>query len=448
MNDADLETATRGAGVFGFRIPSVWLVAGGGWIGRGIQVVAQLVAVRILMGSLGTSGYGVFAVLASLNGWLLLSDFSIGISLQNYISERRAGGEETQDIILTGALLSLGTACFACVAMIVLGPWLSSLLLGGFSFLSESDRTLTFYAMAFPSIGTALGGVVYRIWFARHRGYLSNLVPAAGTVIGTAAIWMLQHCSSSGPQIAMSTMLYYLPLAILPMIALGVTAAQAARRHCFRGALAKPLLARAFRFWISGLLGASVLQVDYIIMVRVLAVQDIVIYSVATKLFLLIFFVYTALLQALWPICSEAIARNDWHSVFAKTKNYIIFGIGFTLMAGIGVALTNTLIVRIIAPGLATPIPLVVIGLLTMYVMVRVWTDTFAMVLQSMNDLLLLWIVAPVQSLLSISLQFLGARYFGLPGMICGLIGCFVLTAAWVLPVRCRLHARRHTAIA
>ncbi len=446
MNDGNLETATNSTGVFGFRIPSVWLVAGGGWIGRGIQVVAQLVAVRILMGSLGTSGYGVFAVLASLNGWLLLSDFSIGISLQNYISERRAGGEETLDIILTGALLSLGTACFACVAMVVLGPWLSDLLLGGFSFLSKSGRTLAFYAMAFPSIGAALGGVVYRIWFARHRGYLSNLVPAAGTVIGTAAIWVLQH-NSSGPQIALSTMLYYLPLAILPMIALGVTAARAARRHSFSRALAKPLLTRAFRFWISGLLAASVLQVDYIIMVRVLAVHDIVIYSVATKLFLLIFFVYTALLQALWPICSEAIARHDWHSVFAKTKNYIIFGIIFTLAAGIGVTFTNTLIVRIIAPGLGTPIPLVVIALLTVYVMVRVWTDTFAMVLQSMNDLLLLWIVAPIQSLLSISLQFLGARYFGLPGMICGLIGCFVLTAAWVLPFRCWLHARRHMAI-
>ncbi|RZT44860.1 O-antigen/teichoic acid export membrane protein [Sphingomonas sp. BK036] len=447
MNDADRQTGRVGAGLSGFRIPSVWLVAGGGWIGRGIQVIAQLVAVRILMGSLGTSGYGVFAVLASLNGWLLLSDFSIGISLQNYISERRAKGEETDDLILTGALLSLGTACFTGLVMLSLGPWLSSLLLGGFTFLSASDRTLAFYAMALPSIGTALGGVVYRIWFARHRGYLSNLVPAAGTVIGTAAIWLLQHIST-GPRIALSTLLYYLPLAVLPMIALGFTAARATRHHGFSQTLAKPLLQRSFRFWISGLLAASVLQVDYIIMVRVLAVQDIVIYSVATKLFLLIFFVYTALLQALWPICSEAIARNDWHSVFAKTKNYIIFGMMFTLLAGVGVALTNTLIVRIIAPGLRTPIPLVVIGLLTLYVMVRVWTDTFAMVLQSMNDLLLLWIVAPVQSLLSISLQFLGARYFGLPGMICGLIGCFLLTAAWVLPVRCWLHARRYSVLA
>ena len=44
-------------------VPRVWLVAGGGWIGRGLQVVAQLVAIRILTDGLGTEGYGAFAVL-------------------------------------------------------------------------------------------------------------------------------------------------------------------------------------------------------------------------------------------------------------------------------------------------------------------------------------------------------------------------------------------------
>lgn len=442
MNDGDRQTARVGAGLSGIRIPSVWLVAGGGWIGRGIQVLAQLVAVRILIGSLGTAGYSVFAVLASLNGWLLLSDFSIGISLQNYISERRASESETDDIILTGALLSLAAASIMAVAMLLLGPWLSDMLLGDFQSLSDTNRTLAFYAMAFPGIGTALGGVVYRIWFARHRGYLSNLLPAAGTVIGTAGVWALQHAQAE-PRIVLTTLFYYAPLAILPIVALAVTAAKAARHHRFSPDLIKPLLSRAFRFWVSGLLAAAVLQVDYIIMVRVLAAHDIVIYSVATKLFLLIFFVYNALLLALWPVCSEAIARNDWHSVLATTRKYIAFGVVFTLVAGIGVAVTNHWIVRILAPGLDTPIPLMVIALLTVYIMIRVWTDTFAMVLQSMNDLTVMWLVAPVQSILSITLQTFGARWFGLPGVIGGLIGCFVLTAAWILPLRCWFHARR-----
>jgi O-antigen/teichoic acid export membrane protein len=426
--------------IFGLRISSVWLVAGGSWIGRGIQVVAQLVAVRLLIQQLGTAGYGVFAVLASLNGWLLLSDFCLGISVQNHISERRAAGREADDIILTGAVLSLIFALAMCLLLVVLGPWLSSMLLGGFDFMSPSDRTFAFYALALPGIGTGLGGVVYRIWFAWHRGYLSNLLPAAGTIIGTVAVWAI-HPGEGGARVALATGLYYAPLAILPMIALLVTVLRAAREHRFRTDLVKPLLGRAYRFWISGLLAAGVLQVDYIIMVHVLPVHDIVIYSVATKLFFLIFFVYNALLLALWPVCSEAIARRDWQSVWGIVRKYVALGMAFTIVAGIAVAVTNPWIVRALAPGLNTPIPLIVVALLTVYTMVRVWTDMFGIVLQSMNDIKILWAVAVVQAALSIGLQTLGARMFGLPGMIAGLIGCFVLTAAWALPLRCRWHA-------
>lgn len=426
------------------RIPQVWLVAGGGWIGRGLQVAAQLAAVRILTDSLGTAGYGAFAVLGSLAGWFLLSDFSIGISLQNHISERRADAREAEDLVFTATLLSAAAAGVAALAMLLLGPWLSRLLLDAFGDLTEADRTLAFYAMAFPGIGTALGGVMYKIWFAEHRGYLSNLMPAAGTVLGTLAVWLVAH-GDLQPRLAWSILLYYVPVAILPVAALGWVAFRT-RHHRFRSDLVRPLLHRAGRFWLFGLLAAGVLQVDYIIMAQVLPPRDIVVYNVASKIFQLIFFVYNALLLALWPICSEAIARQEWQRIFAIVRRYIVLGISFGLACGAGVMLLNARIVGIIAPSLTAPLPLVIIGLLTFYTLVRIWTDTFAMILQSMNDLKVLWVTVPIQSFLSIFLQILGARWFGLPGMIVGLILCFVLTVAWVLPLRCLLHARHSAA--
>jgi O-antigen/teichoic acid export membrane protein len=430
-----------------FRIPSVWLVAGGGWIGRGIQVAAQLLAVRILIQSLGPEGYGVFAVLGSLVAWMALGDFGIAIAMQNYISERRASGSETDDIVLTAAVLGAGFTLVVALIMLLLGPWLSGLLLGSFAFLSPAERTLAFYAVALPGIGTALGTIAYRIWFAQHRGYLSSLLPALGTVLGTVTIWLLQH-GSYGSSIALNTAGYYTPLALLPLIALAAGVARAARSHHVSRAMMRPLVTRGLRFWVSGLLTAAVLQVDYIIMAHVLPVHEIVIYSVATKLFLLVFFVYNALLQALWPVCSEAIARHNWPGVSQLVRRYVTLGVVFTLMAGCGIAVTNHWIVRILAPGLDMPLPLLTIGLLTVYTIVRVWTDTFAMVLQSMNDLVPLWVVAPLQSVCSIALQWLGAQWFGLNGVIGGLIGCFLLTAAWILPWRCWMHMRRSSAVA
>lgn len=427
------------------RVSRVWVVAGGGWIGRGLQVAAQLAAVRILTDGLGTAGYGAFAVLGSLVGWFALSDLCIAISLQNHISERRASKREADDIIFTATVLSAGAACMTALAMLVAGPWLSGLLLSEFSSISTAQRTLAFYAMAFPGIGTALGGVVYKIWFAQHRGYLSNLVPAAGTVLGTLAVWIAAHAAL--PRLlAWSVVLYYGPLALFPLGALAWTAFRA-RHHRFRRDLVRPLLDRAFRFWIFGILAAAVLQVDYIIMAQILPPRDIVIYNVASKIFQLVFFVYSALLLALWPVCSEAIVRGEWTKIFVVVRRYIALGIGFVLACGIGVVLFNPWLVRIIAPSLGTPLPVTVIALLTVYIAVRIWTDTFAMILQSMNDLKILWITVPFQSILSIGLQILGARWFGLPGMIFGLTLCFVLTVAWILPLRCRFHARRRTLV-
>jgi O-antigen/teichoic acid export membrane protein len=426
------------------RIPQVWLVAGGGWIGRGVQVVAQLAAIRILTDGLGTDGYSVFAVLASLAGWLALSDFSIAISLQNHISERRATERDADDIIFTAAILSVGAATVAALALFLLGPWLAGLLLGEFGSLSAGDRTIAFYAMAFPGIGTALGGVIYKIWFAEHRGYLSNLMPALGTVIGTLAVWGVARLSPPS-LLSWSILLYYAPLALLPMAALLVTALQR-RAHRFRSDLVAPLLNRAARFWVFGLLAAAVLQVDYIIMAQVLPPREIVIYNVASKIFQLVFFVYNALLLALWPVCSEAIVRGEWSRIFTMIRKYLLIGMGFTLACGASVALFNPWIVRVIAPSIAAPLPLIVIGLLTLYIMVRIWADTFAMILQSMNDLSIFWIAVPIQSALSIGLQTLGAKLYGLPGVIVGLILCFVLTVGWILPLRCVLHARRSAA--
>ena len=426
----------------GFAIPTVWIVAAGGWAGRGIQAGAQFVALRVLLDALGPNGYGAFAVLASLSGWLLLSDAGIGMSVQNHISERRAGGRVAGDVVLTGLLLASATAVLACGALILLSPWLAELLLGRFPGLSASARTAAFCAMVVPGIGATLGSVVYRVWFAEHRGYLSSLLPAAGTVIGTGAVWLIAR-NGQGLTPAIATLAYNLPLALLPLTGLVVLLIVTARSFRPNAELIRPIMGRAGRFWVTNLMSTAILGVDYIVMSRVLGANDIVLYSVGSKLFLLIFFMYNALLQALWPVSSEALARGDFRSVDRLARRYIILGWAFTLVAAVGVAIFNERIVSVLAPGMNTPLPSALIVMLTCYILLRVWTDMFGMMLQSMNDLLSLWVVALLQAILSVSLQTFGAWHFGLPGLVAGQIGCFLLTAAWVLPLRYRRNAIR-----
>lgn len=416
-------------------VPRIWLVAGGGWLGRIIQILAMLLVVRILTDRLGVEGYGVFALLTSLAAWLTLSDLGIGFSLQNHISEQRAGGVDADELVLTASLLGIAACCFVVLVVWLVGPLLSRFILGDFTFLSSRDKTLAFYAMAFPGIGTALGGILYRVWFAHHRGYLSNLMPAAGTVIGTLGVWAALRLDFT-PPLPWSVGLFYAPLALLPMIGLAITLVRLLRHHRPSVAAARTILRRAMRFWLFGIMGASVLQVDFVIMAKVLSATDITIYSIATRVFGSVFFVYNALLMAMWPMCSEAIAGGRWDDVRRMIRKYVGLGIGFVAVCGVGVELTKPWIVAILAPSSQLVIPGSVILLLTLYQIVRVWTDTFSTVIQSTNRLEVFWVALPFQATFSIIFQIIGAKWLGLEGMIMGLIACFLVTNTWLLPFK------------
>src|SRR5260221_7286665 len=84
----------------------VW-VAASAWISRAVVAVVSLLAIRILLQSLGTEHYSIFAILSGLAGWFFLFDLGSGFAAQNYISERRAKHEAYCDFLPPRAIFSL-----------------------------------------------------------------------------------------------------------------------------------------------------------------------------------------------------------------------------------------------------------------------------------------------------------------------------------------------------
>ncbi|WP_422824300.1 polysaccharide biosynthesis C-terminal domain-containing protein [Xenorhabdus siamensis] len=69
------------------------------------------------------------------------------------------------------------------------------------------------------------------------------------------------------------------------------------------------------------------------------------------------------------------------------------------------------------------------------YFSIRVWSDTYAMLLQSMNELKPLWLIVPFQATLSFGLQWYLAGKFKIYGILIGLIISFILTVVIFLPI-------------
>jgi O-antigen/teichoic acid export membrane protein len=416
------------------KIPTHLVVAFSSWISRIITAVVQIICVRILTESLGLDQYAVFALVTGLLGWYALSDFGLGISLQNHISEERARNHSYESLITSALYLAIIFLAITALLLYFLSPLLSEIIFKNFEFLSEFDKNNIFFTTGILYIAASIGAISFKIWYAEQKGYVSNILPAVASIFSIMGVLYVDYLSPNN-KLYWSLVGYIAPSSLIAMGALIY--------KTFPMLLSKKinfvsnpvfLLKRAMKFWLFAVLAVFVLQIDYIVMSQHVSSDQIVVYNILTKLFTLIFFVYNSVLAALWPVFAESLALNKWLDMIQYLKRYIVLGILYILVATVVLILLIDYFVYLLTQHSNLNIPTSLIILAGIYFAVRVWTDTFAMVLQSANELKYFWIWVPVQAIISVAFQWTLSEHFGIYGILWGLIISFSLTVAWVLP--------------
>jgi O-antigen/teichoic acid export membrane protein len=181
-------------------------------------------------------------------------------------------------------------------------------------------------------------------------------------------------------------------------------------------------------------LAAGVLQIDYLVMSQYLEPRDVVVYNLSSKIFLLIFFVYSSLLSALWPVCAEASAANNWTVLLRHVRKTIVLGVVLVLVGTAVFALFKVQIISALSPKEVVTVPLDLILLFGLYYLLRVWSDVFGVVLQSMSYMRPFVIYIPFQVALNVLIQVVITKEIGVRGVLIGLITSYLLTAAWIAP--------------
>ncbi|CNE67096.1 LPS side chain defect: putative O-antigen transferase [Yersinia nurmii] len=386
---------------------------------------------------MGENGYAAFTLLAGLVAWGALADFGIGYSLQNFISEQRANKKQYNDYILTSAcLISIGILVLASILWPIT-KFLAPVYLQGFDNNTIYDKHLLLYITLCIFIFTSFGGVLYKILFAEQRGWIANVITALASLLGLILIVIFSKYSASS-SIYLAIIMFFGPAALIPVtifISRIIKTFRAEATDDFDHDLVKIILKRSSGFLFFAFLATIVLQADYIVMSQKLVASDIIVYTVLIKIFGLILFVYSALLQALWPVCAEYRVQNKWSELNLIVNKYIMLGAIFIVICSVGFYLFKTQIIGLISKKINPNIDVTTIALFGVYFLLRIWTDTYAMLLQSMNYLRPLWYLVPVQAILSLSLQWTLASVYGMKGMLTGLILSFLFTVVIFLPV-------------
>jgi len=143
---------------------------------------------------------------------------------------------------------------------------------------------------------------------------------------------------------------------------------------------------------------------------------------------------YSGLLTATWPVFSAMGVRGDHAGITRHIRLYLLAGLGSLLIGSAAMAAALPTILHWLAPGLPIQASILTLALFSAYIGLRIWTDTYAVALQALNEVSVMLIVAPVQAMISITAQWTLSQAYGINGILMGLILSFAFTAVWLLP--------------
>lgn len=405
-----------------------WLVASSGWVARGLGVLSRLLTMIWFLDYLGEDSYAAFAVLLSLEGWLMLTDFGLGYSAQNQVSVAIAKELPEKDTLVSIAQLSTLTFLSSLFFISLLFPWIHA-------FLNKSTncRKETLLVAILSYCLLALGTIAYRILYAKNRGVVVHIIQGAAFLLTIITAFLLKHCYLGEHRLFLALIsVVGIPAVFALALFFKIFGVKFLTSYWDRKAI-RALAAPALKFFAFGLSAIAVLGIDYIVLARYTTPKTIVLYHVMSRLFSGFFVMHGSFMQAVWPVCSQNMAKGETEKVAKILRKCCLYGVVFiSAVTSIVLAGSSTLCALFFSQPMTLPVGGIL--LLGLYYIIRTLCDPYAMALQSMNRLTPLLISVPCQAFVAILFQIYFAQLYGLYGVIIGLICSYLCTVSWILP--------------
>ncbi|WP_137008596.1 MATE family efflux transporter [Aquitalea aquatilis] len=412
------------------KIPSHIYYAISAWASKIITASTQLLCIRHITSTLGFEQYSTFALLSALLPWALLSDFGTSSSLQNTISERKAKNKKNNKLIFFSLASTPLLSIITIVIAFTISREIGSIYLRSVTTINLTEKNTLFFTTCLIYILSNLSTISYRVWLANDRGWISNIIPAISSALGLMLLMSIDIGKRENP-ILIVTLLLNGPSTFLTLCFFAYTAKinkiNKFKILDFRNLIyIKFLLKHGWSFWIFSIIATLTAQSDYLVISQKLSQESISTYSIFQKLFTFIFFIYAAVMQGLWPTCTELYTQKKYLQMHTIARRYI--KIGVTLLTA------YTLILIILEKEITAIFSIknspqtITIILFGMCFLIKICSDTYAMLLQSMNNAKLLWYTLSSQAIISIILQWTLSQHYQINGVLVAIIISSMLT--------------------
>ncbi len=405
---------------------------------RGIQVIINILLVRLLLNILGKYEYGLWVTMSSVLSWLSLANIGLGHGMRNKVAEAVALGQKklAQTYISTTYAL-LG---FMCIFLFIF-IWTVDFFVNLNSFFNvtqkiSSDMSSVFFIIGLSVIFQFLLGLLNSVFGALHKIALSNALAALGNILVLLILyWFYKYSNLSLFHVAL---IYSgVPLLILLIATIIFYSFKNYLRPKISSidfSKSSILLTMGGKFFILQIAAVILFTTDNLIISKLFSPADVTPYNVVFKYFSIISVGFTAMAAPFWSGTTDAYVKKDYYWIKKSIKKLITFWLFGTLIVLLMVYFSPKVYNLWIGKGLQIPIALSVS--FGVYVLVNSWNAIFSAIINGIGELNFSFKLAILGALINIPLSIYLSNIFGITGVVWATILCQLL-ASVLIPIQC-----------
>ena len=408
---------------------------------KGAYLIVGLLLTPLVLRHLGKQGYGLFITITAVVSWLQIANFGIGSGLQNALTEAVAARDQhrQQVLISTAFMMLLLIGAFVAVSgttACLLLPWSKLFRVSDPSLVNQVTPAVAIVFSGFVS--TFILGFVGAIAAARQELYLqstSSICAAAlQLVLVLSAVYLrgsllmvVAATIGSGVIVNWTFAAWYLLRAnhshLRPRM---FQWSRAAWNRIFRSSAA---------FFVIQICSIALFETDYFIIARLLKLEDVTPYSIATKPFaILSALVLASVIQPLWAAYGNAKAENDLTWIRRVHKRVVLIFMSLQVVFVLTLILAGRSLL-IWWVGITFAPPTILIATTGLYFMIRQWTDLHAGLVNGLDMMKPQAISAIFHTVVTISFEIVLVGKLGIVGIPLGCLLGYALVSAWFLPM-------------
>lgn len=392
---------------------------------KGVDSLVYLLLVPVTLGYLNSYEYGIWLTLNSILTWINSFDIGLGNGLRNKLAIAMANDDKTLAriyvsttffmlITIMGALMVFGTICSPFIDWYgILNTTPSQVSrLSEIVYVSFSIFCINFI---FKFIGN--------IYLGLQLPAINNLMVTLGHLLSLIVIFILTkttHGSLFWVAVAYSVSPLLVYLLFYPITFFKIYPFLRPSYRLFQTQYLKDLFNIGIQFFLLQIAGLILFALSNLLISHMFGPESVTPYNIAYRYFSIILMLMNIVIAPMWSATTDAYERGDieWIKRNMKSIHKVLYAAACSIVLMVLISKW----VYLFWVGASVKIPILLSALMGIYIMVLIFSLSYSNFINGLGKLTLQTINTVTVAALFVPVCFILGKYFGLYGIVIGMI--------------------------